>query len=43
VKPWPIQRIDRDVEGGMGIMLDDLIAGAMAAVVLQVLVYFLDT
>lgn len=38
VKPWPIRRIDRDVTGGMGIMLDDLIAGAMAAVVLQVLV-----
>lgn len=38
VKPWPIRRIDQDVTGGMGIMLDDLIAGAMAAVVLQVLV-----
>lgn len=38
VKPWPIRRIDREMEGGMGIMLDDLVAGAMAAVVLQVLV-----
>lgn len=39
-KPWPIRRIDRDVEGGTGIMLDDLLAGAMAAVVLQVLAAF---
>lgn len=39
VKPWPIRRIDQELTGGMGIMLDDLVAGVMAAVVLQVLVY----
>ena len=38
-KPWPVRSIDRGMKGGMGIMLDDLIAGAMAAVVLQILVY----
>ncbi|MDZ7841528.1 MAG: phosphatidylglycerophosphatase A [Gammaproteobacteria bacterium] len=37
VKPWPIRRIDREVAGGMGIMLDDLLAGLMAAAVLQAL------
>lgn len=33
-KPWPVRVADRRVHGGLGIMLDDLIAGAMAAGVL---------
>jgi phosphatidylglycerophosphatase A len=41
VKPWPIRWCDRKVQGGFGIMLDDLIAGVFAAAVLQGLVYFL--
>jgi phosphatidylglycerophosphatase A len=35
-KPWPIRALDRHVEGGLGIMLDDLIAGLFAAAVLWV-------
>lgn len=35
LKPWPIRWIDRRVGGGFGIMLDDLIAGGMAWLVLQ--------
>lgn len=38
VKPWPISHVDRTVKGGWGIMLDDVLAGLAAAVVLQ-LVY----
>ena len=30
-KPWPVSWADRDVEGGLGVMLDDLIAGLYAA------------
>lgn len=30
-KPWPIGYFDKSVPGGLGIMLDDLIAGALAA------------
>ncbi|WP_296811960.1 phosphatidylglycerophosphatase A, partial [Thiocapsa sp.] len=33
-KPWPVRVADRKVPGGIGIMLDDLIAGAMAAIVI---------
>jgi phosphatidylglycerophosphatase A len=33
-KPWPIRAVDRGVHGGLGIMLDDLLAGAMAAAIL---------
>lgn len=29
-KPWPIGWLDRRVSGGLGIMLDDLIAGVLA-------------
>lgn len=29
-KPWPISWLDRRIGGGAGIMLDDLIAGAVA-------------
>ncbi len=37
VKPWPIRWFDRKVHGGLGIMLDDLVAGLFAALVLQVI------
>ena len=30
LKPWPISLVDRRVQGGLGIMLDDVLAGAMA-------------
>jgi phosphatidylglycerophosphatase A len=33
-KPWPIGWFDRRVKGGLGVMLDDVIAGLFAAVVL---------
>ncbi|MEJ2395444.1 MAG: phosphatidylglycerophosphatase A [Candidatus Thiodiazotropha sp.] len=34
LKPWPIRWLDRRVPGGFGIMLDDLIAGLFAGVVM---------
>lgn len=39
LKPWPIRWFDRRVPGGLGIMLDDVLAGLMAWIVLQLLVY----
>ena len=36
LKPWPIRMIDKTVKGGLGIMLDDVIAGAAANIVLQI-------
>lgn len=36
VKPWPIRWLDKHVEGGLGIMLDDVVAGIFAALVLQI-------
>ena len=40
LKPWPINWIDKKVAGGFGIMLDDVIAGVMAALVLQGLAWW---
>ena len=33
-KPWPIRAVDRSVSGGLGIMLDDVLAAFFAAVCL---------
>jgi phosphatidylglycerophosphatase A len=33
-KPWPISWLDRRVKGGMGVMVDDVVAGVFAAIVL---------
>ncbi len=35
-KPWPIRIADRQVSGGFGIMLDDILAGVFALAVLQI-------
>ncbi len=34
VKPWPIRSLDRHVRGGTGIMVDDVVAGILANLVL---------
>ncbi|MGN6518887.1 MAG: phosphatidylglycerophosphatase A family protein [Dokdonella sp.] len=33
-KPWPVSWADRRIAGGFGVMVDDVIAGAYAAIVL---------
>ncbi len=35
VKPWPIKWLDQHVGGGFGIMIDDVLAGIFAALVLH--------
>jgi phosphatidylglycerophosphatase A len=36
VKPWPIRWFDRHVHGGLGIMLDDIVAGIFANAMLHI-------
>ncbi|REL30203.1 phosphatidylglycerophosphatase A family protein [Thalassotalea euphylliae] len=38
VKPWPISIADKKVHGGLGIMLDDILAGAIACLGLHLIV-----
>jgi phosphatidylglycerophosphatase A len=33
-KPWPIRYFDRSVHGGFGIMIDDILAGLIAALIM---------
>lgn len=40
IKPWPISWLDKHVHGGLGIMLDDLLAGAMASFILQIIYWY---
>lgn len=39
LKPWPIRWLDAKVEGGFGIMIDDVLAGIFALICLQVIVF----
>lgn len=39
VKPWPIRWLDRRLGGGLGIMLDDLLAAALAWLTLILVLY----
>lgn len=39
IKPWPVRTIDRRVAGGVGIMLDDLVAGVYAWCTLHLLLW----
>lgn len=41
VKPWPIKWIDKRIHGGLGIMLDDILAGIFAGAVLHFVLAYL--
>ena len=40
IKPWPIKWFDQRVHGGLGIMIDDVIAGIFALAILQAVYHF---
>ena len=40
-KPWPISWLDKNIKGGFGILLDDLIAGLFAGVILYSLFFLI--
>ncbi len=40
-KPFPVSWFDKNIHGGIGIMMDDVIAGLYALICLQVVWYFL--
>ncbi|MBT0585821.1 phosphatidylglycerophosphatase A family protein [Alteromonas oceanisediminis] len=40
LKPWPISFLDKHMHGGLGIMLDDIVAGAMACICLHLGLYY---
>lgn len=40
LKPWPISYADKNLHGGLGIMVDDVIAGIFALVIMQCLYFY---
>jgi phosphatidylglycerophosphatase A len=42
LKPPPIRKIEREVRGGLGVVLDDLVAGVYAHLSLRLLLYMLS-
>lgn len=42
LKPWPIRWIDTKVQGGFGIMLDDVLAAVYAGALLHLAYYWLN-
>ena len=40
-KPWPISWMNNKIGGGVGVVVDDLMAGVFAAIVLHFIIWFL--
>lgn len=40
-KPWPISWLDSKISGGLGIMVDDVLAAIYALIILQIIIYLL--
>ncbi|MBT4220324.1 MAG: phosphatidylglycerophosphatase A, partial [Rhodospirillaceae bacterium] len=40
IKPWPISWADRTIKGGLGIMLDDILAAIFGAVILGGIIHW---
>ena len=43
LKPWPVSYLDRELAGGMGIMMDDVAAGIYSLIILQLVAYSIDS
>ena len=39
IKPWPIGWLDKHVSGGLGVMIDDVIAGLFASAALLLIIF----
>jgi len=43
LKPWPVSLADRSITGGLGIMVDDVLAGLYALGVLQAMAWMVNS
>ncbi|MDX1924759.1 MAG: phosphatidylglycerophosphatase A [Rickettsiaceae bacterium] len=41
LKPWPIDLIDQKVKGGLGVMLDDVVAGIFASIICYAITFII--
>jgi len=42
LKPYPINKIDREIKNGFGIILDDIVAGFYSAILLITIIFFIN-
>lgn len=42
LKPWPIRQVDKHVDGGFGIMIDDILAAIYTMALLAMAQYFIS-
>ena len=42
LKPYPINKIDRDMKNGFGVILDDIIAGLYSAIILLIIILVIN-
>lgn len=40
-KPWPIRFVDKNIHGGFGMILDDVLAGIYSCIIIQILRHIL--
>lgn len=40
LKPWPINMVDQQIKGGIGIVFDDVLAGVFANLTLNLILFF---
>ena len=41
VKPFPVSYVDNNTKGALGIMLDDILAGIYAIIVITIVLFFI--
>jgi phosphatidylglycerophosphatase A len=41
LKPWPIRWLDRHIHGGLGVMLDDVVAAIFSWLIMQIVIRFI--
>jgi phosphatidylglycerophosphatase A len=39
IKPWPIGWVDKNIKGGFGIMIDDILAAILASIMQYALLF----
>jgi len=42
LKPYPINKIDKELKNGFGVILDDVVAGVCSAIVLLTIIFFIN-
>lgn len=40
LKPWPISYLDKNVKGGVGVMVDDIAAGIISSILIQLILNY---